>query len=240
MIERRNVKRREFIDKYFPYVKRMVFRYKRALPVGMEVDDLVNSGIIGLILAADRYEEEKAGKDFMSYANFRIKGEIIGALRTQDRFTRQMRDKIKKYLWAYNELQHDLKRDPSNDEMLEKTGFTQKQMATVSSVMSVNMNDFSSEKISADSVDFFEDVEDLISKISDKEIIHIKLPEAINKLTDQEQHVIKSYFGLEDHDEQILREIAVDLKVTESRVSQIRSQALLKLKDKLNDIKESV
>jgi len=218
----------------------MVFRYKRALPVGMEVDDLVNSGVIGLILAADKYEEKKAGKDFMSYANFRIKGEIISALRTQDRFTRQMREKIKKYLWAYNELQHELKRDPTNEEMLQKTEFTQKQMATVNSVMSVNMDDLSSEQVSADSVDFCEDIDDLIDKISDKEIIHIKLPKAISKLTDQEQLVINSYFGLDGEEEKLLREIAVDLNVTESRVSQIRLMALSKLKNKLNNIKESV
>jgi len=235
MKERRNIKRREFIDKYFPYVKNMVFKYKRSLPVGVEVQDLVNSGVIGLLLAADRYEEEKAGRNFMSYANFRIKGEIIQALRTQGRFNKQTRERIKIYAITQWRLQQKLGRNPNNQEMLDETKFTEKQMATLNSIMAISDYDLGSENVSEDSVDLLDNVEDLINKITDKEIINIKLPEAINNLNKKEQHVIKSYF----YDERLLKEIADDLDVTESRVSQIRSEAIEKLRYKLKDIKGS-
>jgi len=238
MPERRNIKRREFIDQYFPYVRSMIFKYKRSLPVGMEVGDLLNSGVIGLILAADNYDEEKAGKDFMSYANFRVKGEIITALRAGDRLTRQMRDKIKVYLITQSDLQHELGRDPTDEEIMEKAGLTKKQMLSINTLMSMDMDDISGETISQDHVDYCADIEDLVQKISDKDIIHIKLPEAINDLSEKEQHVIRSYYL--DDDPKLLREIGEELQVTESRVSQIRTQAINKLKKKLNNIKESV
>ena len=237
MKERRNIKRREFIDQYFPYVKKLVFRYSRSLPVGLEVQDLVNSGVIGLILAADNYEEEKAGKDFMSYANFRIKGEIIGALRIQDPLSRQMRDKIKIYLFWYSKLQQEFKRDPTNDEIKKETKFTEKEMKLINSAMSMDISDFTDEMIIKESVDYFTDVDDLVDKISDKEIIRIKLPEAINKLSEKEQHVIREYYL--NADTKKLKQIGEELNVTESRVSQIRSQALIKLKNKLNEIRDS-
>jgi len=238
MNERRNVKRREFINQYLPYVKTMIYRYKRSLPVGMEVQDLVNSGVIGLLLAADRYEEQKAGKNFMSYANFRIRGEIIQALRTHDRFSKQMRERIKIYILTYGDLQQKLGRDPTDKEVMKKARFSEKQMAAILSVMSIDMDDLSSEKVSINDVDYLSDVDDLVNKISDKEIINMKLPEAISHLSDQEQYVIKWYFGLENRDEKLMREIAKDLNITESRISQIRTQALLKLKDKLNELKD--
>lgn len=238
MKERRNVKRREFIDQYLPYIKSMIYRYKRALPKGMEVQDLINSGVIGLLLAANRYKEEKAGKNFMSYANFRIKGEIIQSLRTHDRFSKQTRERIKIYILEYGRLQQKLDRDPNNEEMMKATGFSEKQMAAISSIMAIDMDDLSSEKVSVNDVDYLSDIDDLVDKINDKEIINIKLPEAISHLSDKEQHVIKWYFGLENRDEKLMKDIAKDLDLTESRISQIRKQALQKLKDKLNDLKD--
>src|SRR5210317_1177969 len=108
--------RDQLITEYLPYVKRIVHRIAVHLPSTIDIDDLMNVGVIGLIQAVDRYDPSRDNK-FMTYAVFRIKGAVLSELRSRDFLGRTTRKKIRNLEKAYLKLEQKLGREVEDEEV---------------------------------------------------------------------------------------------------------------------------
>ena len=129
--------RDQLITEYLPYVKRIVQRLAVHLPSTVDVDDLMNVGVIGLIQAVDRYDPRRDNK-FMTYAIFRIKGAVLSELRARDFLSRSNRRKIRELETAYLRLEQKLGRMADDQEVAQELGvdleqvYRTKQMSSIS------------------------------------------------------------------------------------------------------------
>ena len=98
-----DLSRDELITEYLPYVKRIVHRIAVHLPPNVEIDDLINAGIIGLIESVERFDPARDNK-FITYAAFRIRGAVLSELRSRDYHSRSTRRKLREYENAYTKL----------------------------------------------------------------------------------------------------------------------------------------
>lgn len=230
MDERRNIPRREFVEQYFPYIRSMVIKMGRNLPPDMEFNDLLSSAVIGLITSIDRYDPKK-NDSFIAFARERIRGSIIDAFRKNDKLTRPSRKLLKDYDQAHIVLANKSEKEPDHNEVIDTMNLTKKQQDVLNSLITVD-----------NSLEFHEfdnlltQTDNILDKINTKQIIRIELPKAIEHLKGKEKDVIVSYFY---HDKP-LKKIGEELNVTESRVSQLKSSGLKRLKAKLKVIKEEL
>ena len=129
--------RDQLITEYLPYVKRIVQRLAVHLPSTVDIDDLMNVGVIGLIQAVDRYDPRRDNK-FMTYAIFRIKGAVLSELRARDFLSRSNRRKIRELESAYLRLEQKLGREAEDQEIAQELGvdveqvYRTKQMSSIS------------------------------------------------------------------------------------------------------------
>ncbi|MCB1181005.1 MAG: FliA/WhiG family RNA polymerase sigma factor [Chlamydiia bacterium] len=226
--------RDELIVSYLHLVKWVVGRLGATFPSFIKNDDLYSSGVTGLIRAVERFDPSKKSK-FESYAILLIKGAIIDELRKLDWIPRSVHQKASQISSAQCELQQKLGRDPTDEEFAEHLGITTENffelLARIRPIILIPL-----------SAKIFDDEESapLVEKIPDQnvqtssEIVHKKefgkiLERAISKLPEQEKKVLKLYY----YDELMLKEIGKILGVSESRVSQIHTKALLKLRGQL-------
>jgi len=225
--------RDEKIRKYAPLVHSIVGRFMHRLPPGMaaERDDLINVGIIGLIGAIDRYDEAKSAS-FEMYASFRIRGAILDDLRSRDHMNRGARERRSMVERAVHEMQKRLKRQPQAEEIAEHLGISLveyfKIMDVSKNVMLVYEEELPEEVDAAyDEDDIFQaaDYENPFSILADREM-KMKLVAAMRELSKQEQMVLSLYYN----DELTMKEIGKVLSLTESRVSQIHTQAIIRLR----------
>lgn len=226
--------RNEIIAEYLPYVNRIVNRIATHLPPTVEVDDLVNVGIIGLIQAIERYDPTRDNK-FMTYAVFRIKGAVLSELRSRDFLGRTTRKKIRNLEKAYLKLEQKLGREVKDEEVAEEMDMDLDQFYQVKRMSSISFVSF--EEIGYGSRDDKENIisylfngegDDALSMTTIKEI-KATLAGHIEQLPEKERLVISMYYS----DEMTMKEIGMVLGITESRVSQIHSQAVLRLRSKL-------
>jgi RNA polymerase sigma factor for flagellar operon FliA len=227
--------RNQIIAEYLPYVNRIVNRIATHLPPTVEVDDLINVGIIGLIQAIERYDPARDNK-FMTYAVFRIKGAVLSELRSRDFLGRTTRKKIRNLEKAYLKLEQKLGREAKDEEVALEMNMDLDQFYQVKRMSSISFVSF--EEIgyaTRDEKDNFlnillneGDVEDALSMTTIKEIKN-NLADHIERLPEKEKLVISMYYS----DEMTMKEIGQVLDITESRVSQIHSQAILRLRSKL-------
>jgi len=222
------------ICEYLPYVKRIVHRIAIHLPRSVDTDDLINAGIIGLIEAVERYDSERDNK-FMTYASFRIRGAVLSELRSRDYHSRSTRKKLREYENAYLRLENKSGGSVNDEEVAEVMGLSLDELYEIKRMSSISFLSFDEigysskeEKdgimsyfISGDSLDAF-------SKTRLKEIENT-IAEAIGKLPEKEKLVVSLYYW----DELTMKEIGKVLEITESRVSQIHSQAIIHLRGKL-------
>ena len=227
--------RNQIIAEYLPYVNRIVNRIATHLPPTVEVDDLINVGIIGLIQAIERYDPARDNK-FMTYAVFRIKGAVLSELRSRDFLGRTTRKKIRNLEKAYLKLEQKLGREAKDEEVALEMNMDLDQFYQVKRMSSISFVSF--EEIGYATRDEKEnflnillnegDVEDALSMTTIKEIKN-NLADHIERLPEKEKLVISMYYS----DEMTMKEIGQVLDITESRVSQIHSQAILRLRSKL-------
>ncbi|MBT8338840.1 MAG: FliA/WhiG family RNA polymerase sigma factor [Desulfatitalea sp.] len=229
-----HVLRNEIIAEYLPYVNRIVNRIATHLPPTVEVDDLVNVGIIGLIQAIERYDPTRDNK-FMTYAVFRIKGAVLSELRSRDFLGRTTRKKIRNLEKAYLKLEQQLGREAKDEEVAEEMEMDMEQFYQVKRMSSISFISF--EEIGCttqEEKDSFlnflagEDSGDALSLTTVKEI-KATLAKHIEHLPEKERLVVSMYYS----DEMTMKEIGLTLGITESRVSQIHSQAVIRLRSKL-------
>src|SRR3954465_8177816 len=117
LISRRN----EYAGKFFPYIEKVARRLARRLPAHVEIDDLISSGVIGLIEAAERYDPERVDR-FEAFAEFRIRGAMLDDLRSRDTLSRDMRRLSNELRDATRRLESQLGRAPDQEELASTLG----------------------------------------------------------------------------------------------------------------------
>jgi len=225
--------RDQLITEYLPYVKRIVQRLAVHLPSTVDIDDLMNVGVIGLIQAVDRYDPRRDNK-FMTYAIFRIKGAVLSELRARDFLSRSNRRKIRELESAYLRLEQKLGREVNDHEVARELGVDLEQVYRTRQMSSISF--ISLEELGVSSRDekekllsyLIDNEDDALSMTKLKELKEA-MAEAIRQLPEKERLVISLYYL----DELTMKETGKVLGITESRVSQIHSQAILHLRAKL-------
>jgi RNA polymerase sigma factor for flagellar operon FliA len=225
--------RDQLITEYLPYVKRIVQRLAVHLPSTVDIDDLMNVGVIGLIQAVDRYDPRRDNK-FMTYAIFRIKGAVLSELRARDFLSRSNRRKIRELESAYLRLEQKLGREADDQEIARELGVDLEQVYRTKQMSSISF--ISLEELGVSSRDEKEKLLSYLINNEDDALSMTKLKElkeamalAIRQLPEKERLVISLYYL----DELTMKETGKVLGITESRVSQIHSQAILHLRTKL-------
>ena len=226
--------REKLILEYAGLVKIVAGRLGMYLCYTVEYDDLVGYGIFGLIDAIDKFELSK-GVKFETYASLRIRGAIIDQIRKMDWIPRTIRQKQKKIETAMQELERELGRTPNSEELAEYLEVTVEEVeqmisqANLSSLISLDeyLEQGSDVHAEPSGRPRFDQPEQVVDRQETKRI----LAEAIDKLTEKEQKVIALYY----FEELTLKEISNVLEVSESRVSQLHTKALKKMKERLGD-----
>ncbi|MBR4760647.1 MAG: FliA/WhiG family RNA polymerase sigma factor [Lachnospiraceae bacterium] len=226
--------REKLILEYAPLVKLVAGRLNMYLGNNVEFDDLVGYGIFGLIDAIDKFDAFKDVK-FETYASLRIRGSILDQIRKMDWIPRTIRQRQRQIDQVCNKIQAEKGRDATDEEIAEGLGITgdeylewQTQMK-VTGVVSLNEyletgSDIPNESASRVSEDFQQP-----EAVLEKAELKAKLIEALELLTDKEKTVITLYY----YEEMTLKEISSVLEVSESRVSQLHTRALSKMKTKM-------
>lgn len=229
--------RESMILQYYPLVKSVAYRLVTRFPPNVEIDDLINVGCIGLIDAIDRFTPERAAS-FRSYAELRIRGAMIDELRSLDWVPRSVRQRMDEVGKTQQRLERELGRVPSAQEVADALEMDVEQyqaLAKNQTLLSViSLDDLGGKDDSRRDVHQIlkdphgQDAEDLVSS----KRLQDMLAEAIAQLKEREKIVVKLYYT----DDLTLKEIGEVLGVTESRISQIHSQAVRRLNLKLKKL----
>jgi len=230
--------RERLILHYSPLVKFVAGRVAAGLPQSIEQSDLVSYGIFGLIDAIDKFDPGRGFK-FETYAISRIKGAIIDELRSIDWVPRSVRAKARAVERAYSKLENELRRTPEDREVAAELGMTEAELDTVLSQVSFTGLVALDELLSAGGdksgsstvMDTIADrAHDPVEAFEVHEMKHL-LADAINRMPDRERLVLTLYY----YEGLTLAEIGGVLGVTESRVCQIHTKAILQLRGRLQD-----
>jgi RNA polymerase sigma factor for flagellar operon FliA len=226
--------RNQIINEYLPYVKRIVNRIAVHLPATIEVDDLVNVGVIGLIQAIERYDPTRDNK-FITYAVFRIKGAVLSELRSRDFLGRTTRRKIRDLEKAYLKLEQKMGREVTDEEVAEEMNIDLEQFYKVKRMSSISFVSFEelgyasrSDSPSVPNSLSSGDADDALSLTTMKEL-KSTIAKNIDLLPEKEKLVVSLYYS----EEMTMKEIGKVLNITESRVSQIHAQAIIHLRGKM-------
>ncbi|MCX4304175.1 MAG: FliA/WhiG family RNA polymerase sigma factor [Acetatifactor sp.] len=226
--------REKIILEYAPLVKVVAGRLSMYLGYNVEYEDLVSYGIFGLIDAIDKFDCLKEVK-FETYASLRIRGAILDQIRKMDWIPRTIRQKQKKIENVIREIEQNTGHSASDEEIAEKLGISGDEYLEWQSQMKitgiVSLNEYMeqgsdvAQDYSRHTTSRFEAPEEKIEK---EELTRV-LGDALKLLTEKEQKVITLYY----YEELTLKEISNILEVSESRISQLHTRALQKMKGKL-------
>lgn len=226
--------REKIILEFAPLVKLVAGRLSMYLGYNVEYEDLVSYGIFGLIDAIDKFDYMKEIK-FETYASLRIRGSILDQIRKMDWIPRTIRQRQKKIDAVIREVELEKGRAATDEEIAQGLGISQDEyldwqsQMKVTGVVSLNEYMDSGSDVSQDysrgTTAHFDSPEESIEK---KELSQM-LGEALQLLTEKEQKVITLYY----FEELTLKEISSVLEVSESRISQLHTRALQKMKTKM-------
>lgn len=235
--------RESFIKQYAPLVKYVAGKVAVGMPHNVEFDDLVGFGVFGLLDAIDKFDPEKNVK-FKTYAVTRIRGAIFDELRSIDWVPRSVRQKTREVEEAIGSLEAQLGRTATDQEIAQSLGVSEdefiKMMMKISGTSILSLNDVWFSGDENDKVSIGESIEAPSSLnpdvIVEKDEIRRVIVEAINELPDKEKKVLVLYY----YEDLTLKEIGQVLEVTESRVSQLHTKAILRLRAKLTNIRKGI
>jgi RNA polymerase sigma factor for flagellar operon FliA len=224
---------------YAPLVKFVAGRLGATLPSHVDEQDLVSYGLLGLIGAIERFDPEREIK-FETYAIARIKGAIIDELRSLDWVPRSVRTRAREIERAIAELERTLMRAPTDIEIAEKVGITGDELewslTEISRTSIAALDELWSPSGSGDQISLIDTIEDQSGPNPEVSLEQTELKEAlgeaISRLPEREKLVVTLYY----YEELTLREIGEVLGVTESRVSQLHTKAVLRLKARLSGV----
>lgn len=213
------------ISEYFPLVKKIAQYIHKKINYMMELDDLIQAGMIGLIDAISKYNSQN-NATFETYATIRIKGSIIDEIRRSDYLSQEDRSALKKINEIKNQNQSNGIHN-SKIDIAKEAGISLTKLAEIESL------DFSFASIDSEEVrDLVDNIStdfNVVDLIDEKQKINLVMTE-VNLLSDRE----KTIMGLYYQDECTLKEIAEIMNLTEARVSQIHSEIIKKIKSKVN------
>jgi RNA polymerase sigma factor for flagellar operon FliA len=228
----------QIVLEHTPLIRYIVNRIALRLPSHIDLDDLHNTGVIGLMDAIDKYDPEKNCK-FKTYAEFRIKGAILDQLRSLDWVPRSIRQKSRRLEQAYAEVEQRLGRPATEQEIAEALGLELGQFHfLVNQVRGVSMINLDELRAGGESDqplhgDLFEDVkaENPFLLLKSREMRQA-IAECIASLPEKERLVISLYY----YEDLNMKEIGNVLEITESRVCQIHTKAVARLRSKLRGL----
>ncbi len=229
--------RAEAVARYAPLVKHVVDRIAAGLPKTVDMDDLMNAAVIGLLDALDKYDDSK-GTKFETYAVWRIRGAVLDELRTLDWASRSLRRKARAIEKMHKELVQRLGRPPTDMEIADALEMDPHElyrvMEDVKGTVFYSLDHAGSDddRGAAGLLDSIEDPNavDPLAEMESRERRQ-QLLEAINRLPEQERLVVAFYY----YEEITLKEIGETLHISESRASQVHSRALLRLRTRIRN-----
>jgi RNA polymerase sigma factor for flagellar operon FliA len=229
--------RERLVLAYSPLVKYVAGRMGSGLPAHVEDADLISYGLLGLISAIERFEPSREIK-FETFAIARIKGSIIDELRSLDWVPRSVRAKAREIEKANTKLENRLQRAPTDQEMSDELGTTledfQESLTRISNSSVIALDElWTVSDASGDQVSLLDTIQDpnAIDPAQEVDASEMKdrLADSIGRLPEREKLVVALYY----YENLTLREIGEVLGVTESRVSQLHTKAVLRLKSRL-------
>jgi RNA polymerase sigma factor FliA len=232
-----------FIRQYAPLVKYVAGKVAQGMPHTVEFDDLVGFGVFGLLDAIDKFDPDKNVK-FKTYAVTRIRGAIFDELRSIDWVPRSVRQKTREIEEAIVHLEAKLGRTATDIEVARSLGMSEEElqqtMLKISGTAVLSLNDVWYSGDDSDKISIGESIEAPSSlnpdTIVEKEEIKRVIMQAINELPDKEKKVLVLYY----YEDLTLKEIGQVLDVTESRVSQLHTKAIIRLRAKLTNLRKGI
>ena len=221
------------IAEYAPLVKYIAERLAARLPSSIEVEDLINTGVLGLIDAIDKFVPDR-GVKFKTYAEFRVRGAMLDYLRRQDWAPRSMRRKEKELSQVFRQLEQKLKRPATHEEAAEEMGLSMGEFTDLLfkarglSLLSLNRpkSDEGEEEVKELGDSIPDEPENNPYELLKRQEVRDVLAEQIDNLPEKERMVLSLYY----YNELTMKEVGKLLGVTESRVSQLHSSAILRMK----------
>lgn len=225
--------RQKLLEEYLPLVRNVAGRMAMGFPKSVELSDLINTGVIGLSEALSNFDPSR-GVKFETYAVPRIRGAILDELRSLDWVPRSTRAKSREIERATSKLENQLGRSPSDRELAKSLKLSSQELFSalddVSSTTMLSLDELIYKKEDNRQIPRVETLEGLSYEnvLGDLEKQELKayLTQAISHLSEQERLVVALYY----YEELTLKEIGEVMQISESRVSQIHTKAVLKLR----------
>ncbi|MEK6777153.1 MAG: FliA/WhiG family RNA polymerase sigma factor [bacterium] len=224
----------EIILEYAPQIKFIAHRLAMRLPSHVDIDDLISSGVIGLIDAINKFDPSR-NIQFKTYAEFRVRGAMLDDLRSRDWVPRSVRQKSAVLQRTYAEIEQRVGRPASDEEVAGALNLTMDEFydllncargLSLVSIEAENEDSGISPKILES---LTADAEENPFNILKKKELQMLIAEAIDQLPENDKKVVSLYY----YDELTMKEIGKVLDITESRVSQIHTKAMLRMRGKM-------
>lgn len=225
----------DMLTKHTPLVKKLAFQLKAKLPPSVELDDLIQAGMMGLLDAINRYEDTH-GAQFETYASQRIRGSMLDELRSADWLPRSVRKNMRNVEGAISKLEQELGRAPTENDVANKLDMSVQEynglLGDCSGHQLVYYEDFHEADNGEHFLDRFQSDEDSdpLKGLMSSGFKHA-LMDAIDNLPERERLLMGLYYEKELN----LKEIGAVMSVSESRVCQLHSQAVARLRVKLKE-----
>lgn len=228
--------RNRMVLDHLPLVKFIAARIAGRLPPHVELDDLINAGAIGLIDAVEKFDPSRKIK-FKTYAEFRVKGAILDELRSLDWVPRSTRQKASRIERAFSELEQRHGRLATDSEVIEYLGVSPEEydqmLVDARGVRLISLDEIHTENDDGSERNLLEFLTnpDYIdpAEVLNLEQVYAIVADSIDNLPEKEKLVITLYY----HEELTMKEIGEVLDITESRVSQVHTKAILRLRGRL-------
>jgi RNA polymerase sigma factor for flagellar operon FliA len=223
--------RDRIIDEFVPVIRHLAYKVSKRYDDDDIIEDLISAGVVGLLEAMEKYDASKGNK-LNTFAYLRIRGAMIDELRSRDWFPRSARSKSKKINEVVRKLENKLGRLPSEEEVAEALGMGLEEYFTM-------IKDYGNLSILS-----IEDLHELLGEDKERVIRYVMeesddpekcaemceleglLTEEFNKLPERQKFVVSLYY----HEDMNMKEIARVLGITEARICQIHSQAIMNLR----------
>ncbi|NOQ78414.1 MAG: FliA/WhiG family RNA polymerase sigma factor [Gammaproteobacteria bacterium] len=222
----------QLVERYAPLVKKIAYHMSARLPADIHIDDIIQSGLIGLLDAGKNYDP-KQGAQFETYATIRIRGAILDEVRRSDWAPKSVHKKARDLSATIQEIERRTGRDARDVEVAQEMGISMSEYYQIlkdgSACRMLRFDDLGTDD--TQSLGIFEDRrQNVVDEILEDEF-HQRLSQAIAGLPERERMVMSLYYDTEMN----LKEVGLLMGVSESRVSQLLSQAQLRLRARIND-----